>query len=279
MMNTDIIRNYLKLKPSLFVLPLFLLIAIFLFLYSQNALSVDGYIGIQKKIFFPINHFLGQYPDLQINFTQVGDGLIFLSLLSIFILYAPKIWEALISGLLVSVLFSFPLKRIFNIPRPAEYLDNATFIIIGRRLTGFSSFPSGHSITIFTVLTVLLFAFMPKKAGNKIIWSLFIVTIGLIFAFTRVGVGAHHPIDVMTGSIIGYISGISGIFISRKYKIWNWINERKYYPFFIVLFLTCCVILFNKIMKDNLVIFYLSFVSLLFSLYKITTVYVKNIKK
>lgn len=136
--------------------------------------------------------------------------------------------------------------------------------------------PSGHSITIFTILTVLLFSFMPKKLKLKIPWIFLIITTGLIIAFTRVGVGAHHPIDVILGSIIGYISGLLGIFISQKYRIWNWINNKKYYPIFILLFLICCVSLIFRIINENLVIFYLAFISLAVSLYKITAVYVKK---
>lgn len=278
-MNTNIITNFMKLKASLFFLPLFLLIIMVLFLYSHDALSVDGYIQIQKDRFFSINHYLGQYPNLQFNLTQLGDGLIFLSFLSIFILYAPKLWESLITGLLISLLFSSVLKKIFAVPRPAAVFDNNSFVIAGKKLAGLNSLPSGHSVTVFTVLTVLLFAFMPQKLKYKIIWSFFVVITGLMLAFTRVGVGAHYPIDVIAGCIIGYISALLGIFISREYKICGWVNDKKYYPFFIVLFIVCCALLVYRIMNDDLIIFYLSLASLIISLYKIINVYAKNVKK
>ncbi|MBX3257722.1 MAG: phosphatase PAP2 family protein [Chitinophagaceae bacterium] len=277
-MNKNIVSNYSRLRAILFSLPIFLLITIALFLYSQDALCVDRYVQVQKDSFFSINHYLGQYPNLQLNLTQLGDCMLLLSFLSIFIVYAPKLWEALISALLVSVLFSSSLKRIFGIPRPAELLDNNSFIIVGKKVSGFSSLPSGHSITVFTVFTVLLFAFMPQRLKYKISWFFFIITMGLILAFTRVGVGAHYPIDVIVGCIIGYISGLVGIFISREYNIWAWVSNRKTYPFFILLFLICCVLLIHKIINENLIIFYLSFISLVISLYKIIRVYAKNIK-
>jgi membrane-associated phospholipid phosphatase len=213
------------------------------------------------------------------NLTQLGDALIFLSFLGIFIVYAPKIWESLISGLLASLLFSSILKNIFAIPRPAAVFDNNSFVIVGKKLSGFNSCPSGHSITVFTVLTVLLFAFMSQKLKYKITGFALLVITGLTIAFTRVGVGAHYPIDVITGSIIGYISGLAGIFISRKYKIWDWVNNKKYYPIFILLLLACCFILINKIINENLIIFYLSFISLIISLYIIIDVYAKNAKE
>ena len=275
-MNSRIISNLSKIKPSLFFAPLFLLASIVFFLYRQDALSVSKYVEIQKKYFYIINFKLSQFPNTIYNITQIGDALIFLSFLTIFIFYAPKIWESLLTSLLVSVIFSSILKDFFRVPRPAAAFDNSSFIIIGKTLPGYSSLPSGHAITVFTIITILLFAFMPKKLNLKIIWNLVIIFIGLFIAYTRVGVGAHHPLDVIIGSIIGYICGISGILINQKYQIWSWINNKKYYPVFIILFLACSIIIITKILNENLIIFYLSLVSLIISLYKIIYVYTKK---
>jgi membrane-associated phospholipid phosphatase len=275
-LNSTVVENYNKVKASLFLLPLFFLIIILLFLYYQDALSVEKYVQIQKDYFLFINSKLSQFPNVMYNITQIGDALIFLSFLSLLIIYAPKIWEALLAAFIASVIFSRALKETFNVPRPAEALDNNTFTIIGKKLVGFSSLPSGHSITTFTILTVLMFAFMPKKIGYKILWLILLIGIGLIIVFSRVGVGAHFPIDVITGSIIGFISGLIGIFVCKNYKIGRWINNQKYYPFFMLLFAIGCIILSIKIYQENLIIYYFSLISLIVSLYKITYVYVKK---
>lgn len=275
-MNEKIIANFSKIKSSLFVLPLFFLLLIVFFLYSQNSLSLVKYVQIQKNCFLFLNSKLSQFPNTIYNLTQFGDALIFLSFLTVFIIYAPKIWEALISASLVSAIFSRVLKNIFAIPRPAEAFDNNSFVIIGRRLPGFSSLPSGHSITVFTILTILFFAFMPKKVIHKITYGFLMINLGIILVFTRVGVGAHHPLDVITGSIIGYICGLVGIFVSKKYEIWSWINNKKYYPIFILLFIVCSIVLINKIINENLIVFYFALISLVISLYKIITLYVKK---
>ncbi|MBF8457804.1 phosphatase PAP2 family protein [Kaistella sp. G5-32] len=275
-MNTTVINNYSKLKLSLFILPLVLLIAIVIFLYSQNSLNAYQYTQIQKNCFFLLNHHLGQFPNLEYNLTQIGDASIFLSFLIIFLVYAPKIWEALISASLVSLVFSNGLKNLFDVPRPAVVYDNDLFIIVGKTAVGYSSLPSGHSITIFTTLTVLLYAFMPKDFKFKFLWTFFIIALGLFIASSRVGVGAHHPLDVIIGSIIGYISGLIGIFISRKYKIFSWVGNKKYFPIFIVLILAICGSLINKIITENVFVFYMALVILCVSLYKIVYVYVKK---
>jgi len=275
-LNSKVIDNYSKLTLTLFFIPLFFLFSVVLFLYSHDALSVDKYILIQKNYFYLINSKLSQFPNTIYNLTQLGDSLIILSLLSVLFINVPKMWDSLLSASIISAFFSRVIKDFFTIPRPAKVFDNTSFTIIGKALHGLNSLPSGHSITIFTCLTVLLFAFMPQKGIYKIFWCCFIICTGLLLALTRVGVGAHHPIDVLLGSCFGVISGLIGIFMSRKFNIWTWISNKKYYPLFILLFLICIIVLITKIVHENLFIYYITLLFLIVSLYKIVYVYVKK---
>jgi membrane-associated phospholipid phosphatase len=275
-MNTLVIENFSKLKRTAFILPLVLIVVLVGFLLSQGPLSVANYVAVQKDLFIFINSKLSQFPSTIFNLTQLGDALIALSLLSLFVLYAPKMWEALLSGSIVSAVLSNVLKNLFSVPRPAEAFDHSTFVIIGRVMPGFSSLPSGHSITVFTTLTIVLYAFMPQKLKSKCLWVCSLVFIGLILVSTRVGVGAHFPLDVLSGSIVGYISGLIGIVITQKYKLWSWIAIRKYYPILIGLFLISAVLIAVKIATENLIVFDLTLLALLVSLYKIIYVYIKK---
>lgn len=278
-MNDYITDNYKKVSFYLLLLPIFIISAIIGLLYSQNALNVMGYVNIQKNVFYFLNGKLSQFPILEDNLTQIGDAFIGMSLLSILIIYTPKMWEALLSASLISLVFSKTFKEIFDIPRPATIFDNDSFNIIGETLVGYSSLPSGHSITTFTLLTVCMFAFAPKKTTYRYLWFICLVLLGLLIAFTRVGVGAHHPFDVIIGSTFGFISGLLGIFITRKYKIWTWIANKKFYPIFILIFLGCLIVIITKIIDKNLFVFYLTLLSLIVSLFIITKSYVQNFKK
>lgn len=275
-MNEIVINNFKKFNACLLYLPTFLLFAILVFLHSRNALTNEAYVNFQKSFFLSINSELSQYPKVLDNLTQFGDALVILSFLTLFIVYAPKMWETMITASLVSLVLVCILKPLFAIQRPALAFGPENFTIIGRKLAGQNSFPSGHSVTVFTVITILLIAFMPKKVKHQILWSIGLFLFGIIVILTRLGVGAHHPIDVTVGAIIGYFSAILGLVINKKYNIWGWVGNKKFYPIFILLFFACSIVMAFKITHSNLVVFYFALISLLVSLFVITFHYVKK---
>ena len=278
-MNQSVIANYARVRTSLLYLPIGLLLLIVVFLFSQHALNIDGYRQIQKGTFFFLNGELGQFPHLMDNLTQIGDGLVFFALVSILIIYASETLGAMIDALLATALLANVFKWLFSVPRPAATFDNEKIVIIGQTLRGHNSFPSGHSITIFALLTVLMFAFVPKDKKYQILWFCLFILIGLFLICTRVGVGAHYPLDVLAGSILGYIAGLTGIYLNRKFRIWTWMGRQKYYPFFIVLLLVCVVVMTDKIMDRHLPVHYLALATSLISLFFIIRYYVGYLKK
>jgi membrane-associated phospholipid phosphatase len=278
MLDRKVIDNFKNVKLGLSIPPfcfLFLL-ACYFFIFNEGENYIDGYINIQEDLFFYLNGKLSAFPNLQFNLTQLGDVLIFFPLVTIFIIYAPKFWEALLISAVLSLVVSAALKKLFAVPRPAAMFDNESFVIIGETLLGRTSLPSGHSIAAFIVITILLFAFMPKKNTHKISWSLFIIALGFAITISRVGVGAHYPVDVVIGSTIGYIIAIFGIHINNKLSWWSWVENKKYYPIFMLLFVIWGGVIVTKILANNLPIFYLSLFSLVMSLYLITSAYVQE---
>ena len=138
-LNTYVTNNFDDLRFSYLFLPFFLLLLIVVFLFIENAFSIEVYTQIQQDSFLYLNSKFSKFSDLQFNLTQLGDVIIILPFFTIFIIYAPKLWHTLLSSLLVSGIFSFLLKKLFAIPRPAAVFDNDSFLIIGNTLSGNTS--------------------------------------------------------------------------------------------------------------------------------------------
>lgn len=275
-LDSLVTNNFNNFRFILLFYPFFILLLIVVVFLIKDTFCIDAYVHTQKDLFLYLNSKLSVFPILQYNLTQLGDVIIFLPFLTFYIVYAPKLWESLLTSLLVSSIITIPLKKLFAVPRPAAMFNNDSFVIIGKTLSGNSSLPSGHSIATFTILISVLFAFMPIKLKYKILWSFFIFITGFIIVFTRVGIGAHYPFDVVIGSVIGCIAAFTGIIINKKINLWSWINNEKYYPIFIFLCSIWAIDLIYKIVTINLMIFYFSLVSLIVTLCLIISIYVKK---
>lgn len=212
---------------------------------SSLALDKEAYVASQLTIFLKINKLLQFTPqEFWHNVTYLGDALILVPLLSFICLINKQAWAAMFGAVPLALAMSHLGKAYFAIPRPAAILDHQQFTIIGNTLAANTSFPSGHTITIFTAVFALIFVLLrnykPANSMKLIIGAL--VTIATIVAISRVAVGAHWPTDLLLGAIVGYIAGLSGEYLSRKYRAWwEWINNK---PLFLGLFILCfCLIL------------------------------------
>ena len=87
--NTTVCNNYARLSPNLLILPIIAIAAVVAFLLLNGALSAEGYAELQRGVFISINSILSQYPSLH-NITQLGNSMIIISLIAIFIRYAPN---------------------------------------------------------------------------------------------------------------------------------------------------------------------------------------------
>lgn len=99
------------------------------------------------------------------------------------------------------------IKYTFRHQRPSKLLDGVHLL----EPVSLKSFPSADAAYAFTLLGVIIFY------GNWWIILLFIIYAFLI-AYGRVYMGAHFPIDVLVGSVIGFSTGILGFFIYKRFS-------------------------------------------------------------
>jgi undecaprenyl-diphosphatase len=110
----------------------------------------------------------------------------------------------LVSGAILTEVIKNGVSR----PRPAAYFTAAEpaasngdaarsfdVHIVGRRLAGNSSFPSGHSWASFAVATLMTLFF-----GRKYAWAYLAAA---AIAYSRIYSGVHFPLDVLGGAAGG----------------------------------------------------------------------------
>lgn len=137
-------------------------------------------------------------------FTNLGNGIFAIGLM-VFILVRKKLgWSLqigisfLISGLLVQV-----IKHLVHSPRPKLYFGPGTIHCIqGITGTGTSSFPSGHTATIFALTTLLSIYFQDRRSG------IFFILIAGLTGFSRIYLSQHFPVDVLAGSFAGVLTSM-----------------------------------------------------------------------
>ena len=278
-LDSVVIKNFQNVTSKSLILPLIVLFSFFcFFVITTESTFVNTYVECQKYIFLELNNVLSIHPKIAYNITQLGDALVIFPFFFIFLIVAPKFWEVLLTSSIFTLIVSAVLKLIFAVPRPAAMIDMDTFTIMGRPNIMHTSLPSGHSMTAFMVITVLLYAFMPKKMSFKVIWSVVLILIGLTIGFSRVAVGAHYPIDVILGCAIGCIMAILSIRLNTNLNWLYWMKTRRFYPIIMLILSIWTYLVILKIMKHNMVIFYLSLIALVVTFFVITNKYVKKIK-
>jgi membrane-associated phospholipid phosphatase len=103
----------------------------------------------------------------------------------------------------------YGLKRLIDTPRPGAVLSTDQFHLIGYKLETIS-FPSGHSLTTLASAMILIIGL--RLRGWRVAA---VLTIALLMCLSRIAVGAHWPIDVIAGGLLGVIYGIIAIYSAK----------------------------------------------------------------
>lgn len=100
------------------------------------------------------------------------------------------------------------IKIVFDAPRPLAVLHDAV-IVVGPALTR-NAFVSGHALTA-AATAVLICAMLQRRIA-----AVPIVLLAMAVAIARVVVGAHWPVDVVSGFALGAALGATGWWVTAR---------------------------------------------------------------
>lgn len=167
--------------------------------------------SVRRELTYFNNH-LTTINSLNKNITYLGDGAVNVGISSLFLLNGLlfKNHKSFETGYLSTKaivhagIVVFVLKTIAGRERPF-YTDHQGRFHIFRKLeegSAYHSFPSGHTITVFSMATVIAKEYSDKKWVG-------ITSYGLasLVGLSRIGLDKHWASDVFIGSVLGYAIG------------------------------------------------------------------------
>jgi membrane-associated phospholipid phosphatase len=176
---------------------------LFFFLLGIYIILIEGKAGA----FFSLNPYHSTVLDaFFVRFTFLGDGIFALAVFIILLVLRrfSQAWQ-LLTAFLASAMCAQLLKSFFSMPRLRQFFNPGqyAYFIDGVTHIGFSSFPSGHSTSIFTLATMLALFERNKR------WNVCYLLAAVAVGYSRIYLGQHFLGDVLMGSLLGTTLSVS----------------------------------------------------------------------
>ncbi len=165
--------------------------------------------------------------------TILGDTAVALALMAPLVFRRPGLAWALAIGAVAATVFVHVGKPIFSAPRPPGVLVPPDITVIGPAYSA-HSFPSGHTTTIF-----LGAGLCALHAATPALRAL-LIAVATVVGLSRIVVGVHWPVDVLAGTIGGWLSAVLGVAMAKR---WPAGSGPRVHLVWIIVTLGCAVAL------------------------------------
>ena len=157
--------------------------------------SFEGF-KINVTLFWEIQKLKNPYLDwFFTHFYLLGKGWVLLPIAVWLFLFRKRELPTFFLAIFIETLTVQGLKHIFNQPRPGAFFNNFQPL----EPVFHYSFPSGDTAMAFAIAS---FFWKRSNLYGKLLLGIY----AFLIAFGRIYLGAHFPLDVLVGAIIGVFS-------------------------------------------------------------------------
>ena len=191
------------------------------------ALILASFIIRKDNLFLMLNLDLGSQADTFFEyFTNMGDGLFWLLWgLLIIIKKGKKYLPILLSAVIFSTLLTQISKQVIypDEPRPLQAIADQSLVhyVTGVTVHSINSFPSGHTVTVFSFL--LLLALFTQTHALLLLGFV----AALLVAYSRVYLGQHFPLYVGAGMLVAVCTMILSVMVQKRFENKTLENKNK----------------------------------------------------
>ncbi|MEO1514955.1 MAG: phosphatase PAP2 family protein [Bacteroidota bacterium] len=162
--------------------------------------------------------------------TRLGEQYAYFVFVILALFYRFRLVLIIPLTAVIVLLIALVLKEIFAHPRPSVFFYDQ--LVQGQLqtvdgihlLTGYSSFPSGHTLSAFTLYT-LIALFFPKKK----LMAFFFFSFALFIGLSRVYLVQHFLKDIYVGGLLGILLASTIYLFQQRWlpqQPTHWINRN-----------------------------------------------------
>jgi undecaprenyl-diphosphatase len=173
--------------------------------------DIEVFLHINKQHYAPLDPFM-------ILITQLGRELVWPIVIVVLFTFGGATGKkaALIMALAMIVLIPIGMLMKEIVARPRPFIPDTEVILAADSKYGY---PSGHSLIVVAGATVSVAVLYRNSSWKMKAASMALAVEASIVCFSRIYVGAHYPLDVLGGILLGI--GISFLFLSHISTIEN----------------------------------------------------------